>query len=279
MDTVPPLACSVRDCGVPLARRERTFVCSGGHSFDVARSGYINLLQPQDRRSAHAGDSKAAVEARAALELAGIGRALVDLVVEKVLALDSAPNAVIVDLGSGTGETLGRLCASGLPPGIGIDLSVAASDFAARRFPSLTWVVGNADRRLPLRDGSVNVVLSIHGRRNPLECARVLDGDGCLLIALPAPDDLIELRALVQGQGLERDRVDVMLQEHEPYFQPVARFQSRHRLTLGREALSNLLRGTYRGARFRLSARVETMPPMEVTLSSEICLLKRSMST
>jgi len=55
------LACSVRGCGLPLTRRDRALVCSAGHAFDIARSGYINLLQPQDRRSLVAGDSKTAV--------------------------------------------------------------------------------------------------------------------------------------------------------------------------------------------------------------------------
>ena len=265
----------MRDCGLPLTRRGGTFVCSGGHSFDIARSGYVNLLQPQDRRSAHAGDSKEAVEARAALESAGIGRALVDLVATKVRALDLRRDAVVADLGCGSGEMLGRLCAHPSPCGIGIDLSVAAIDIAARRFPALTWVVANADRRLPLQDGSVDVVLSIHGRRNPSECARVLTAAGHLLIAVPAPDDLVELRTLLQGRGVERDRVNGMLREHETHFHTAERFQSRQRLTLEREELSKLLRGTYRGARFKLSDRVEILPPMEVTLSSEICLLRR----
>ena len=42
-----PLACTVRDCGLPLEKREREYVCEYGHTFDIARSGYVNLLQPQ----------------------------------------------------------------------------------------------------------------------------------------------------------------------------------------------------------------------------------------
>ena len=38
-------------------------ICPRGHSFDVARSGYINLLQPQERRSRNPGDSADAVAA------------------------------------------------------------------------------------------------------------------------------------------------------------------------------------------------------------------------
>src|SRR3954462_7715075 len=58
------LLCTVRECRAPLALEERRALCARGHSFDVARSGYINLLQPQDRRSKEPGDSREAVAAR-----------------------------------------------------------------------------------------------------------------------------------------------------------------------------------------------------------------------
>jgi len=265
----------VRGCGLPLTRRDRALVCSAGHAFDIARSGYINLLQPQDRRSLVAGDSKTAVDARAELERAGVGRAVVDAVIHTTAALPPAADAIVVDLGSGTGEMLGGLAATRSISGIGIDLSVPAVEQASRRFPPLTWVVANADRRLPIQDSSVDVVLSIHGRRNPAECSRVLRPNGVLIVVLPAPDDLIELRTVVQGEGVERDRIDTMLAEHATTFKVVERLPVREQLTLERGVLLNLLRGTYRGARFKLSGRVEAMQQMDVTLSSEMCLLRK----
>jgi 23S rRNA (guanine745-N1)-methyltransferase len=266
-------ACTVRGCGQPLTQRDRALVCSVGHSFDIARSGYINLLQPQDRRSTKAGDSKAAVEARAALEALGVGRALIDALALRLRALNLPGDAIAVDLGSGTGEVLGQLCKDLSLGGIGIDLSPAAADMAARRFSSLAWIVANADRRLPLQDKSVDVVLSVYGRRNPAECARVLTKGGTLMVALPAPDDLIELRASVQGEPVERDRVEAMLEEHHAHFTPTDRFTVRERMTLPREALLNLLRGTYRGARFTLADRVEGIGEMQVTMASEISVM------
>jgi 23S rRNA (guanine745-N1)-methyltransferase len=271
----PPLSCGVRNCGLPLTRHERAFVCPSGHSFDLARSGYVNLLQPQDRRSTSAGDSKLAVHARAALERSGVGLAVIEAVITEAIALGIKKNVVVVDLGSGTGEMLGQLSSRHPVTGIGIDLSAAAAELAARRFPALTWIVANADRRLPLQDASVDVVLSIHGRRNPRECARVLTANGLLFAALPAADDLIELRTLVQGHGVERDRAETMLGEHRTRFELVERLMIRQRLALERDALLNLLRSTYRGARFKLSDRVETVSGMEVTLSSDVVMLRR----
>jgi hypothetical protein len=66
-----------------------------------------------------------------------------------------------------------------------------------------------------------------------------------------------------------------MLAEHATSFRVVERLPIREQLTLERGALLNLLRGTYRGARFKLSERVEAMERLDVTLSSEMCLLKK----
>ena len=225
-------------------------MCAAGHSYDVARSGYVNLLQPQDRRSLSAGDSKAAVTARARLLEAGVGRQAIDGIARRAAALDLGEHPLVVDLGSGTGDALGALALARAITGIGIDLSTAAAEHAARRFPALTWVVANADRRIPLLDGSASLVLSLHGRRNPAECARILDPSGFLLLAVPAPEDLIELRALVQGEGTERDRVPGVLAEHDALFTLIDRTTvreaaaSRTRVA-ARPAAHHLPRGTH----------------------------------
>lgn len=274
----PPLACSVRGCLLPLERRDRTFACPSGHTYDIARSGYVNLLQPHDRRSLNAGDSKVAVQTRASLVAAGVGRGLLNEVARRAAALDLRAGAVVVDLGSGSGDGLATLAESRAITGVGVDLSAAAADHAARRFPSLTWVVANADRRLPLLDESVDLVLSLYGRRNPAECARVLVENGVLLVALPAPDDLIELRALVQGQRIERERGDGMLAAHQEHFTLVERSLVRETVSLERNGLQGLLRTTYRGARRTGAERVESLEGMQVTLSSEMFVLRRPRS-
>ena len=245
-------------------------MCAAGHSYDVARSGYVNLLQPQDRRSTDAGDSREAVEARAALLALGVGRAVIDGLVEMVGQLKVAPTSVI-DLGCGSGDALAALTEDRL--GIGIDLSVAAIERAARRFPDRTWVVANADRRLPLLDRSIHLVLSLHGRRNPPEVARVLAPTGHLLVVVPAADDLIELRELVQGARVERDRATAVVAEHESLFELLDRSIVRQTVDLERDALLNLLHGTYRGSRLAAADRVAALTRMNVTLASEVLVL------
>ena len=270
-----PLSCTVRGCGAPLHQANRSFVCDRGHAFDVARSGYVSLLQPQDRKSLYAGDSRAAVQARTELLTAGIGAALLDAVVARAatLHLEGQP-PVVVELGCGSGDSLGRLAATREIAGAGIDLSTAAAAEAARRFPSLTWVVANADRRLPLLDASVDLAVSVHARRNPTECRRILRTDGFLLVAVPGPSDLIELRELVQGEAVHRDRVQALVAEHDACFTVLEQTSATQTLDLDRGALRNLLRGTYRGERLSESPRVQSLDRLTVTLASDIVLFK-----
>lgn len=251
------------------------WVCPAGHTFDTARAGYVNLLQPQDRKSADAGDSRESVEARAALLARGIGRGAVDTVASTAAALTTPGASVVVELGSGAGETLGALMSATEVCAVGIDLSTAAATLAARRFPAATWLVANADRRLPLLDQSVHVVLSVHARRNPEECRRVLVPGGHLVVAIPAPDDLIELREAVQGTAVERDRVEALRLEHAGPFDEVSRTAVSQAFDLQRDDLLLALRGTYRGGRQSASSRIDALTSLRVTFASDVVVFRR----
>jgi 23S rRNA (guanine745-N1)-methyltransferase len=270
----PPLACTVRDCGLFLEARGRTLQCARRHSYDIARAGYVNLLQPHDRRSLTAGDTRDALDARARLLAAGVGRLIAEGIVGRAARL-AAANDVIADLGSGSGDILSMLSAAVDAGGIGIDLSTAAAEHAARRFPGLTWVVANADRGLPLLDRSIDLLISVNGRRNPGECARVLTVRGHLLVAVPAPDDLIELRTAIFGEAVTRDRMDTVIGEHAPHFSVADRFTLREQHQLGRAALGDVLLGTYRGMRRAAAPRLDALARLGVTFASEVVVFGR----
>jgi 23S rRNA (guanine745-N1)-methyltransferase len=264
-----PLLCTVRDCRLPLTDYATVFRCASKHSFDVARSGYVNLLQPQDRRSAHPGDTKEAVAARRRLFDAGHSDPLIEAIGNLVEAI---PRDTLLDCGCGEGSILGALVAR-FPEieAAGTDISTPAIDAAAKRFPQPRWVIANADRFLPWPGASFDVLLSITARLNPVEFRRVLKPGGHLLIALAAPDDLLELRRHVLGEGLERDRVERAVRELAA-FTPVRRETVRYTCDLDVDALRDLLTSTYRGARGSQQERVESLQPMTVTMSREILL-------
>lgn len=250
------LLCPVRGCGAPLERRERSWVCPRGHSFDVARSGYCNLLQPQDRRSKSPGDPREAALARRRFLEAGHGDFLLEALREEV-------QGTTLDVGCGEGFFLGSLAPE---EAHGVDLSVPAIELAARRWPGVHWWVANADRYLPFADGSFDTALSIAGRRPAAELRRVLKGR--LLVAVPGEDDLIELREEVLGEGRLLGRVEKTVAELAGFFELESHRTLRSVETVdARDALA----ATYRGA--RQSQRKE-LGEMQVTLSFDLLRFK-----
>jgi 23S rRNA (guanine745-N1)-methyltransferase len=193
------LLCPVRDCHLTLAREQSRAVCAREHSFDAARSGYFNLLQPQDRRSKQPGDTADAVAGRRRLHDLGVSQPLLDAIGNLAGA---TREDIVLDAGCGDGFYLGMLARKTGLDAHGVDISTAAIDAAAKRYPECEWIVANADRFVPYADRSFSLVLSITARMNSSEFRRVLRGDGRLLVAIPAPEDLIELR------GAGRDRVE-----------------------------------------------------------------------
>src|SRR5580658_9862225 len=97
------LLCTVRNCHLALAREQSRLICPRGHSFDVARSGYVNLLQPQDRRSKQPGDTRKAVAARRRLHDRGVTEPLL-LAIAKIAA--ASPEDTVLDAGCGDGYYL-----------------------------------------------------------------------------------------------------------------------------------------------------------------------------
>jgi 23S rRNA (guanine745-N1)-methyltransferase len=253
------LLCTVRTCHAPLEREAQTYVCPNGHSFDVARSGYVNLLQPQDRRSRVPGDTQQAVAARRRFFDAGHTEPLVAAIVD---AFPLAAGDPLLDVGCGEGHHLAAFRRAWSVDGHGVDISVAAIDLAARRYRDCTWIVANADRFIPYEDGSFRAVTSITSRLEPDEFHRVLSPHGILLIVIPGADDLVELRA-----G-ERDRVERTIEMFAPHFTLARREHVRHVARLDPTSIADLMLSTYRVSR-------ETSA-MDVTLSRDVLVFARN---
>jgi 23S rRNA (guanine745-N1)-methyltransferase len=247
------LLCTVRTCHQPLVREERRTVCPRGHSFDVARSGYINLLQPQDRRSKQPGDTADAVAARRRLHDRGVTSPLLDAIraMANVTGADLA-----LDVGCGDGFYLGSLDCEAH----GVDISLPAIEAAARRYPDCEWIVANADRFVPYADSAFTRVLTITARMNSSEFRRVLRDDGRLLVAIPAPDDLVELR------GVGRDRVERTIDTFAKEFAIVDQRRASTIADLDRDAVHDVLLSIYR------PRDIERVEPMRVTFSLDLLL-------
>ena len=268
------LRCTVRGCGRELSAAGASFSCLAGHSFDLARSGYLNLLQVLDRRSNQPGDSSEVVAARRRWMKSGRSALLSEALLTEARALGLGPQSCVLDVGCGEGSFLGELQAATGCEAWGIDISRPAIEAAARRWPAVHWVVCNADLGLPFASQSFGLVLSITSRRNASEFARVLAAEGAVLFVVPAEDDQRELRALLHGEAYEIDRLPGLEADMGAAF----RLQRDWRLSwlnqLDREAFGDLLATAYRGARDSQRARLEQRDALEVTTSYRLALFR-----
>ena len=185
----------------PLRRDAALWRCSAGHSFDIAREGYIHLLPVQNKRSRDPGDSKAMVAARRRFLAAGHYQPIADTLNRIALAgLPAVGDAACLDAGCGEGYYL-RQFANAVAPSlrmalIGLDISKWAVQAAARLQHDATWVVGS-NARLPVASAALDRVLCMFGFPVYAEFARVLKPGGVLLQVDAGPDHLRELREII----------------------------------------------------------------------------------
>ncbi|WP_374610431.1 putative RNA methyltransferase [Gordonia sp. (in: high G+C Gram-positive bacteria)] len=214
------LRCPV--CTGRLSADGASLRCPQAHSFDLARQGYVSLLD--GRSGALRADTAAMVAARARVHDSGFLLPVVDFVAGRAAEVTGGHDRpVILDAGAGGGHYLrAAVEASGVPggdgrssaAGIGLDLSKYCARAMARGPRPLAAVVADVWRGLPVVDDAVAVVLSVFAPRNASEFARVLALDGALIIVSPGPDhlgELIEPMAMLRVDEAKSERLRASL--------------------------------------------------------------------
>lgn len=201
-------------------------VSTTGHSYDVAKQGYVTLASGAGLN--HEGDSPAMVASREAFLSRGHFAPFVETVTERVLdALSHGPliddsRPTVLEVGAGTGYYLSHtLDAVENSRGVGVDIAVPAAKHLAKSHPRVGAVVADVWAGLPLQDKSVDVITVIFAPRNPAEFARVLSDDGEVIVLTPQQGHLDELREPLGILGVEDGKVDRLLEQSRGYLEPV----------------------------------------------------------
>lgn len=226
---IPLLECP--HCGRGVEAVDTGVVCSGGHSFDRARQGYLTLFGPRGRR--FPGDTAAQVAARDRVLGSGLFDGVAEALTEAALtdaalgnsalgnsapgnsapgdaalhgvdgrAPEGLPSPVLLEAGAGTGFYLDHVveavrAAHDTPDrvrGVGTEISVPAARRLAKVNPLVAAVVADTWDRLPVVAGSVDLLQVVFAPRNTGEFARVLRPGGTLVIAVPGEGHLEPLR-------------------------------------------------------------------------------------
>ena len=280
------LTCPI--CDEPLAREGASLRCPRGHSFDVAREGYVNLLTGKPR-----GDTREMALARRTFLEQGWYRSLADqlAVLSARCLADAAGRAAgseaalaVVDAGCGEGYYLGHLLHALSPaaqahetasggadtlahaavgwlahdtvPGervyVGVDISKDVVRLAARRYPQARFVVADLTRRLPIATGAVSLLLNVFAPRHAAEFARVVAPGGSLLVVIPEPAHLAELRDALSLLGVEPEKERHVITQLATGFALAERESIEYTMRLDRAAVAALVTMTpnawHRGA-------------------------------
>jgi len=185
------LRCPV--CGGPVRLGDTQLNCGNGHSFDIARQGYVNLTA--GRANPGTADTAAMIAAREEFLGRGHYRPLASALASLAAGGEPSGDGLVVDLAGGTGYYLAATL-DALPHrhGLCADLSTAALRRAARAHPRAAAIGADVWQQLPLAPASAALVLSVFGPRNAAEIDRVLTAGGVLIIATPGGAHLRELR-------------------------------------------------------------------------------------
>lgn len=181
-------------CGEKLNPVARSWVCGNGHSFDIARQGYVNLLPVQQKHSRFPGDTREQVLSRRAFLEAGhyapICQALIDT------ARELGAQGPILDVGCGEGYYAARLARALEWELTGLDISKEAVRCAAAKYKDCRWLCATASH-IPVADASAGMVTSLFALTLPEEFHRVIRPGGYYFQVLAAQDHLLGLKSII----------------------------------------------------------------------------------
>jgi 23S rRNA (guanine745-N1)-methyltransferase len=274
-DVIPYLACP--HCGADLAPAGGALRCRAGHSFDIARQGYVSLM-PAGSRGA-GGDTAAMVRARGDFLAAGHYASLAAELSRAASAAAPGPGCV-ADVGAGTGYYLAAVL-DRLPgrAGLALDSSKFALRHAARAHPRIGAVGCDAWRPLPVADSAAALVLNVFAPRHGAELHRILSPSGTLLVVTPAPEHLGELVGPLRLLTVDQRKQERLAGKLGPYFALEGQREHRETLALSHQAVAELVAmgpSSWHTDAAALGNRIARLPdPVPVTLAVTLSAYRR----
>ena len=214
-----------------LLREEPTrWVCPDGHSFDKAKSGYINLLPPSGK--GQHGDDRTMLLARRDFLNGGYYAPLLKELARLTDAYTDTKTPCLLDAGCGecyyTAGVSEELSRSGKTPTVyGVDISKEALILGGKRHCGAHLAAASL-YKLPFEGGGFDLVYNVFAPLSAEEFHRVLKPCGVLLLAIPLERHLWELKATLYKTPYENKVADTAL----PCFEFLGRTDVRFEMCL-----------------------------------------------
>lgn len=185
-------------CHSDFTMEEKRWYCNEGHSFDIAKQGYVNLLPAHQKNSLDPGDNKEMLHSRRTFLNLGFYQPLAKALATVLSNHENHPSPLnILDIGCGEGYFSHDLKQS-IPNALvhGIDISKHAVQMAARTYKECEFVVASS-ASLPIKNHCLDVIVRNFAPSKESELERVLKSDGTVITVTPGDTHLHELRSLI----------------------------------------------------------------------------------
>lgn len=206
-------------CGEILEQKGKSLVCSQRHTYDIAGSGYVNLLLSQQMNAKLPGDNKLMVNARKNFLSKGYYSILAEKLCETVRKY-TPENGLILDAGCGEGYYTVN-AAKSVPNAfiMGTDISKTAVMAASKRAKAenaenILFSVSSVFH-MPIKSESCDIVTTVFAPYCGEEFIRVLKSGGILIMVIPSERHLWELKEAVYDKPYLNEVKDYSLDGFE----------------------------------------------------------------
>lgn len=196
-------------CGLSLQQHQASqgFYCANKHHFDRSEQGYWVFTQP--KRQKPTGDSRQQVRAKRFLLESGIFSPLFERMAIMILSLQKEELSLL-DYQCAEGFYLRALSAklAELANSINVDYSGVTDAenaiFAAAKAQTPGLLCLSTPKALPFANNSIDLVTVIDKPLKGKECVRVLKEQGVMLLVLPGPRHLWQLKEYIYPDLMEK---------------------------------------------------------------------------
>lgn len=187
-------------CGKRLRLSCKSRVCENNHSFDIAKSGYVNLLLSKHTGKNIHGDNKLMVQARRNFLDKGFYEQLLQVIAE-ISEKNITDGGVILDAGCGEGYYTSEISRTIAECGknieiFGVDISKIAIEYAAKRYKNINFATASVFH-IPCLNSSCDMLITLFAPYCGEEYHRVLKENGTMIMAIPSVNHLWELKQAI----------------------------------------------------------------------------------
>lgn len=191
-------------CKEKLVKIDKSYKCCNNHCYDIAKSGYVNLLLNNKTNS---GDDKHMVEARNSFLNKDYYKFLLDAI---TMLIKGVRHDYVLDLGCGEGYYTNRIQSNLNNNMYGVDLSKYAVQIASKNNKDVSYSISSI-YDVAFDNKVFDVILNVFAPTPINEIKRVMKQDGCLIVVSPGENHLFELKEILYDNAYKNEIDDTNL--------------------------------------------------------------------